>query len=255
METGSKTSRSNRARSPEWLPSLAFLWALIFHEHSLATALDTATLERIHQFTLKSVQSQPIAQAASPQSPAPRVHIEVGAPDSRLQLAACSKTEVFVPAGVRLAGPTRIGLKCIEGATAWSISVPVTIRIYGRGLVAINSVVAGAPITAQDVAMGEVDLASDASPALTDLQAVEGRTLARSMSTGQGLRLAHLKPRQWFSAGDTVKLVASGNGFLIAGQGQALSPGIDGQPVRVRTEGGRVVSGTAVADRQVSLDM
>ncbi len=160
-----------------------------------------------------------------------------------------------MPAGIRLAGPTRIGLKCIAGTTAWRISVPVTIRIYGRGLVAIKNVAAGAPISAQDVAMGEVDLASDTSPALTDLHAVEGRTLARSMSTGQGLRLSHLKPRQWFSAGDTVKLVASGNGFLIASQGQALSPGLDGQPVRVRTEGGRVVSGTAVADRQVSLDL
>lgn len=255
METGSPTTRSNRPRSPEWLPSLAFLWALIFHEHSLASPLDAAALERIHQFTLKSVQSQPIAQASSPQALPPRIHIEVGAPDARLQLAACSKTEAFIPPGVRLAGPTRIGLKCIEGATAWSISVPVTIRIYGRGLVAINSVAAGAPITAQDVAIGEVDLASDVSPAITDLQAVEGRILARSMSTGQGLRLAHLKPRQWFSAGDTVKLVAAGNGFLIASQGQALSTGIDGQAVRVRTEGGRIVSGTAVADRQVSLDM
>lgn len=160
-----------------------------------------------------------------------------------------------MPTGTRLAGPTRIGLKCIEGTKPWRISIPVTIRIYGRGLVAIKNVAAGAPITAQDVAMGEVDLASDASPALTDLQTAEGRTLARSMSTGQGLRLSHLRPRQWFSAGDTVKLVASGNGFLIASQGQALSPGLDGQPVRVRTEGGRVVSGKPVADRQVSLDL
>ncbi len=255
MEAESETSRSNLSRSPEWLPCLAFLWALIFHGHSLASPLDPTTLERVRQFALKSVQSQAIAQVVSPQDQPRRIHIEVGAPDSRLQLSACSKTEPYILGGVRLAGPTRIGLKCVEGTTAWSISVPVTIRVYGRALVAVNHIMAGAPLTAQNVALGEVDLVSDTSPALTDIQAIEGRTLARSMSAGQGLRLAHLKPRQWFSAGDTVKLLASGNGFLIASQGQALSPGIDGQSVRVRTEGGRIVSGTAVADRQVSLDM
>ena len=43
------------------------------------------------------------------------------------------------------------------------------------------------------------------------------------------------------------------DGWRIHGEGQALNPGIEGQSVRVRTESGRIVSGVAVAERQVEV--
>ena len=48
---------------------------------------------------------------------------------------------------------------------------------------------------------------------------------------------------------------AKGEGFSIAGEGQALNPGIEGQPVRVRVEGGKVLTGQAVAAHQVVLNL
>ena len=59
--------------------------------------------------------------------------------------------------------------------------------------------------------------------------------------------------RQWFAAGDSVRLVATGDGWHISGEGQALAPGLEGQAVRVRTESGRVVNGMAVAERLVEV--
>ena len=62
---------------------------------------------------------------------------------------------------------------------------------------------------------------------------------------GRSVRSTHLQPRQWFAAGDTVQVVAAGRGFSVSGEGQALTPGIEGQPARVRTESGRILTGRA----------
>jgi len=82
-----------------------------------------------------------------------------------------------------------------------------------------------------------------------------GRVLTRPLKAGQSLRQSHLKPRQWFAAGDTVTVVAQGPGFSVAGEAQALTNGIEGQPARVRTEGGRMLTGQPVGDRRVELGL
>ena len=55
--------------------------------------------------------------------------------------------------------------------------------------------------------------------------------------------------------GETVQVVASGPGFRAASVGQALTQGVEGQAVRVRTEGGRVLTGMPVAERRVEVSM
>ena len=89
--------------------------------------------------------------------------------------------------------------------------------------------------------------------AVADESLAVGRTLARSLSPGQSLRQSHLKLRQWFAAGETVKVVAMGSGFSVAGEGQAITPGIEGQPARVRTESGRVLTGVPVGEHRMEL--
>jgi flagella basal body P-ring formation protein FlgA len=75
------------------------------------------------------------------------------------------------------------------------------------------------------------------------------------MPAGDAPRQADLKARQWFAAGDTVRLVASGPGFAISSDATALSHGMEGQPARVRTEGGRVLSGRPVGERRVEVEL
>ena len=77
----------------------------------------------------------------------------------------------------------------------------------------------------------------------------------RPLEAGASLRQSHLKARQWFAAGETVQVVASGPGFRVASEGQALSQGVEGQAVRVRTESGRVLTGMPIADRRVEVSM
>jgi flagella basal body P-ring formation protein FlgA len=82
-----------------------------------------------------------------------------------------------------------------------------------------------------------------------------GRVLARPLAAGSAVRDADLKQRQWFGAGDTVQLLARGNGFSVSGEGKARSAGIEGQTVRVRTEAGRVLTGLAVGQNRVEVQL
>jgi flagella basal body P-ring formation protein FlgA len=71
---------------------------------------------------------------------------------------------------------------------------------------------------------------------------------------GQALR-PDLLARKWFASGETVQIVARGAGFSISAEGQALSHGLEGQPARVRTEGGRVLVGRPVAERRMEVQL
>lgn len=200
-------------------------------------------------------QVRELALAGSPHVDAQilRVDVQVGRLDPRLRLAPCARVQPYLPSGSRLWGKTRVGLRCTEGASLWNVYLPVTVKVYAQALVAKTPLSAGAVLTEADVTQAEVDLAEDSSMAVKDANAVVGRTLARAINAGQSVRQAHLKVRQWFSAGDTVKVVALGSGFSVAGEGQALTAGIEGQPARVRTESGRVVTGMPSGERRIEM--
>ena len=54
-------------------------------------------------------------------------------------------------------------------------------------------------------------------------------------------------------AGERVLVIASGPGWRVVTDGQALGAGMEGSPVRVRVDSGRMLQGRAVADRQVEV--
>jgi len=184
-----------------------------------------------------------------------RVEVSVGQLDPRLRLAPCTKVEPYLPNGTRLWGKAHIGVRCVAGTTPWNVYLPVTVKVYGRALAATTALPAGATLGPADLAETEVDLASEGGSVFAAAQAqnLVGRTLLRPVSAGQALRSSALKQRQWFTAGDTVRITATGSGFAVESSGEALSNGIEGQSARVRTEGGRVISATPVGAREVEL--
>lgn len=180
-----------------------------------------------------------------------RVEVELGQLDPRLTLAPCAQIEPYLPAGTRLYGRTRIGLRCLQGPTRWNVSLPVTVKVIATSLVAGATLPTGTVLGPQHLVPGEVDLAASPDPAIGQADLVVGRTLARPLAAGEAIRKGDLKARHWFAAGDMVVVVAQGQGFAVSAEGQALGPGLEGQPARVRTESGRIVTGMPVADRKV----
>ena len=212
-----------------------------------AAAIDTGFEQQVREFALASSH----AGAAG----APRIEVSVGQLDTRLRLAPCTRVEPYLPEGMRLWGKARIGLRCTQGPTRWNVYLPITVKAFGPGLVVSAGVAGGSVLSTADLTQAEVDLAESPSVALTDMRLAVGRTLAQTLKPGQSLRQSHLKPRQWFVAGETVTVLAQGPGFSVEGEAQALSNGIEGQLVRVKTESGRVLTGQAVGERRVQFGL
>jgi flagellar basal body P-ring formation protein FlgA len=211
-----------------------------------AAALDDALAQRVQALA---------DDAAQRAAPALRVQVRMGQLDARLKLAPCAQVQPYLPTGTRLWGASRIGLRCLDAGVRWNVYLPLTVDVFGPGLVAAAPLAAGATLTAADLKPATINLAASPSPAVADAPLAVGRALARPLAAGQALHSADLRARQWFAAGDTVRLVAAGSGWRIHGEGQALNVGLEGQSVRVRTESGRVVTGTAAGERHVELSL
>lgn len=240
------------ARAVVWAMLAALAWALA----SLpARAQSAAALAPELEQQVRGLAQSGLRVNAAGERKISRVEVSVGALDPRLRLAPCQRVEPYLLSGTRLWGKTRIGLRCTQGATAWNVFLPITVKVYGPSLVAAAALPAGSVLAAGDLVQAEVDLAEDASSALRPGDAVAGRTLAQPLQPGQALRQVHLKSRQWFAAGETVAVLAVGPGFSVAGEGQAMSNGIEGQPARVRTESGRIVSGLPVGERRMEIGL
>ena len=197
------------------------------------------------------VRSLATDKAAAPS--AARVEVVVGQLDPRLHLAPCERIEPYLPPNVRLWGKSRIGLRCTQGRTAWNVYLPIVVKVWGRALVVPGGAAAGSVLAEGDLEEAEVDLAEEFTPVFFDKKLVAGRMLAQALRPGQAVRQAHVKSRQWFAAGETVKVVAVGAGFSLEGAGQALTPGIEGQPAKVRTESGHVVTGVPAGERRLEI--
>jgi flagella basal body P-ring formation protein FlgA len=133
--------------------------------------------------------------------------------------------------------------------------LPVTVKVYARAWTVNRALAFNTVIRPEHLQQDEVDLAAEPSPVIAQPQAAIGRPLARALKPGEALREDDLKPRQWFAAGDTVRIVSVGSGFSISAEGLALGPGIEGRSTKVRTEGGRVVTGRPVATRRVEVSL
>lgn len=212
-----------------------------------APVLDKALTRQLEQLAAQG------ARAGAP--PNARVEIELGELSPSLHLAPCQKVEPYFANGHRMWGRTRIGMRCIQGPTRWNVTLPLTVQVFGRALVVNSPLPGGTVLTQADLREAEIDMAAEGGAVFTQPELVVGRTLVRALSAGEAVRSNLLKQRQWFAAGDTVKVVAIGQGYAVESEGKAQGPGKEGEEVRVVFASGRVVTGRATGERRVELDL
>lgn len=181
--------------------------------------------------------------ASGPETLPLRPEIEVGHLDSRLRLAACARVEPYLPAGTRLWGRTRIGLRCAEGPTRWNVFLPIHVRIWGPAWTVRRPVTAGTALTEADVERVEVDWTESITPLLSRPEDWLGNAAARNLLPGQVLRQGMVRAPQVFSAGDQVRVLVRGQGFSLTASGAALTHGHLGQSARVRLPSRKVLTG------------
>ena len=211
---------------------------------------DTALLKQVETMARSGASAATAAQVQGV-----RVDVKVGKLDPRLKLAPCQHIDTYLPPGLPVWGATRIGLRCTQGAKLWNVSIPIQVSVYAQATVLKAALAAGTVLDASQLAQAEVDIAAAPGAAVPDPMLVVGRTLGRSVAAGATLRQTDLKARQFFAAGETVRVTAVGKGWSVETEGQAVGAGIEGQPVHVRTEGGRLLTARPSGDRQVEVTL
>jgi flagellar basal body P-ring formation protein FlgA len=198
---------------------------------------------------LRYVQEQAAARISADGA---RIEVAIGQLNPRLQLAPCARIEPFIPASSRLWGRGHVGLRCAEGAT-WSVQVPVTVRVHGPALVTTRPLTSNTPLSPEDFSIAEVEWTRESQGVVTDASQLDNRVLTRPIGVGQPVPLIALRAPQVIAAGDPVKVQGQGRGFAVSAEAVALSGAQDGQLVRVRTDAGRILTGTARAGRRVEI--
>lgn len=218
-----------------------------------ARAQQQGGVEALLQEQVRQLASGAAAARAHDPGRVARIEVEVGRLNPRLRLAPCNRIEPYLPAGLPMWGRTRVGLKCLDGPVRWNVSLPLTVKVFARALVAAEALPAGAVLTQKMLTTAEIDMAADGGTVFSEADPPLGRILARPLAAGEALRAGTLQKREWFAAGANVTVEAAGQGFTIAAEGQAMAPGIEGRDVRVRMENGRTVTGRPVGERRVEV--
>ena len=229
------------------LPGLALACAALAASAQPAAAPAGDALGEQAQRWVDDVLAQTQAGGAMPL----RMEVEVGRLDQRLRLAPCERVEPYLPAGTRLWGRTRLGLRCVQGETRWNVFLPLTVKAFGPAWVLAGQVAAGATLSEADAVEAEVDWAAEPAAVIAQQGAWVGQTATRSLGPGQALRQGMVRAPELFKAGTPVKVLVQGPGYAVTSSGQALTAGAAGQNVRIRMTNGRIVGGTVSEDGTV----
>lgn len=191
--------------------------------------------------------------AAQPQRPGDTVRIEVGRILDSPRLEACTAWTATLPRGQRAWGRVSVAVACSAGAKA-ALYVPASIEVSGPYVVVAHTVRGGEALSEADLRREVGEVSSLASDVLREPAEALGLIARQTLVSNQPLRASQLRAPLAVTAGQTVKLVAQGEGFAVSYEGQALNTAGVGQAVRVRVAGGRIVSGKARGEGVVELD-
>lgn len=181
-----------------------------------------------------------------------KVELQVGEFDAGNRLPPCAELTPFLPPGTRAWGRISVAVRC-ESPVTWTVYVPAQVAVMSEFLVAAQPLRAGQIVGPADLGQRFGDLAAEPPNTLTDAARAVGHHLRYAVAAGSTLHANMLRLPPSVRQGQVVKVVGSGNGFIVSNEGRALNAAAEGEPVRVRLGNGRVVSGTARADGAVEM--
>ncbi len=183
-----------------------------------------------------------------------KVSIQVEAPDSRLNLAACASPEAFIPPGGHLLGHGMVGVRCLKAAEGpgWSVYIPVQVTLKTTFLVARRALAAEKILSAEDVV--EQTGETTRTDLITSPAQVIGKVVKQGVGAGQALRQDMVRDVYTIRQGQTVQVLVDGKGFKVSSEGQAMNNAGEGQSVQVRTASGRLITGVAGANGVVRVN-
>jgi flagella basal body P-ring formation protein FlgA len=180
------------------------------------------------------------------------VTVKVGAIDPRTALAACPAPEAFLQPGARAWGKTTVGLRCTAPSN-WTLFVQAQVNVKADYVAAALPLAQGQTIEPSQLVLVKGDISAMPNGIVTDMAQAVGRTPTVSLAAGTPLRLDGLRSKPVVQQGQAVRLVSTGSGFSVSGEGKAIGNAGEGQVVQVRTLSGSVISGTAKSGGMVEV--
>ena len=157
-------------------------------------------------------------------------------------LAACTSLAPFMPTGSRMWGRTTIGVRCV-GDRPWTLYVQARVSVQATYYVAARSLAPGDVLSAADLVAHDGDLTTLPMAVIIDPSQAVGSVALMRVSEGMPLRRDMIRSASAVTVGQTVRIVANGQGFSISSEGSAMNNASPGQTVRVKTAAGQIIQG------------
>ena len=173
------------------------------------------------------------------------------APGTRL--ARCESLQTVVPPGERMWGDTNVLVRCVR-PHAWSVPVPVSVKVYADAVVTARPIARGHVLTAADLAQRNLELTQWAHGPILDPEEAIGKAAIAALPAGAALRSDLLRAPVAVAQGQRVRVIFQGEGFRASSTGRSLGDAAIGEPVLVRTASGKVIQGVAHAPGVVQVN-
>ncbi|MEL7024003.1 MAG: flagellar basal body P-ring formation chaperone FlgA [Pseudomonadota bacterium] len=171
--------------------------------------------------------------------------------DPNLRVQRCASPLSTRYPGLTTGPRVTVGVVC-DGPQRWQVFVSIRAIAWQPVVVLKHNAPRGAVLTADDVEIRRADVSTMTLGYFTEINAVVGRTMVRSVSQGQTLTPSAVTARRDIQKGQVVSLIAAIGSAEIRMSGEALSDSAIGQRVRVKNlSSGRTVEGTVRKDGSI----
>lgn len=175
--------------------------------------------------------------------------VEIKTPQA--QWPSCEAPQFSLPGNSRLWGPMSVATTCGDTRRFLQVQVQVT----GDYLVATRLLARGTTVSAEDFRLQSGRLDTLPARTLFDAKSVADAVVLRDIQPGQPVTQSMMRQPWRVKAGQSVMVIASGEGFNASGEGKALNNAFLAQSVRVRMGNGQVVSGKVDADGNILISL
>jgi flagella basal body P-ring formation protein FlgA len=164
-----------------------------------------------------------------------------------------ARLRVVEVARSRWLGPLSIVLVCDQ--PAWRASVMVRVRGLAQVVQTSRALPAGARLTADDLRLVELDLATEPAGLATELDQVVGREISRPLRENTSVGLNALRPATVIKTGDWVTVRVFGRSFQASAEGLAQQAGAVGDTIRIKLADGKQISASVTGAGQVDVKL
>lgn len=163
----------------------------------------------------------------------------------------CDQPVLSVMGNNRLWGNQTVQAQCGTEKRYFQVFVEAT----GNYVVAAQPIARGSSLQPGSVTLKRGRLDQLPPRTMLDINQAQNAVMMRDVTPGQPIQLSMLRQSWRVKAGQKVQVIASGDGFSVNGEGQALNNAAVAQNARVRMPSGQVVNGQVDADGNILISL